>query len=100
MIRRLARTAALTATAIDLVAAGLDWNQGDLHIRLRVAALVTALALVPCALAFLAVIGGQLRRPMASRSIQVRQPPPPMPRMKTTASTTKATCLCRRWKPR
>jgi hypothetical protein len=67
VIRRVARTAALTAAAIDLAAAWLDWNQGDFHIRLRIAALATALALAPCALAFLAAIGEQLRRPMASR---------------------------------
>ena len=68
MIRKVARTAALIAVAIDLAAAWLDWNQGDFHIRLRVAALMTALALAPCALAFIAMIGGQLRRPMSSRS--------------------------------
>ncbi len=68
MIRSIARTAALTAAAIDLAAAWLDWNQGDFHIRLRVAAVMTALALVPCALAFLAMIGGQLRKPLSSRA--------------------------------
>lgn len=67
MIRRIARTAALTAAAIDLAAAWLDWSKGDFHVRLRVAAVMTALALVPCGLAFLATIGGQLRKPLSSR---------------------------------
>jgi hypothetical protein len=67
MIRRVARTAALAAAAVDLVAAWLDWNQGGLRVPLHITAFVTAIALAPCGVAFLFAIGAQLRRPAASR---------------------------------
>jgi hypothetical protein len=67
VIRRVARSAALAAAAVDLAAAGLDWNQGGLRVPLHITAFVTALALAPCGLAFLAAIGAQLRRPASAR---------------------------------
>ncbi len=66
-MRRVARSAALGAAAVDLVAAWLDWNQGSLRVPLRITAFVTALALVPCGLAFIAAIGARFRHPAASR---------------------------------
>lgn len=66
MIRRSARIAALVAAGIDCAGAWLDWRQGDLHLSLRWAALVTAVALLPCALGFLAAIARRLREPVGS----------------------------------
>lgn len=65
-MRRVARGAALAAAAVDLIAAWLHWNQGDLRIPFRVTALLTGLALVPCGLAFVAALSSQLRRVAAS----------------------------------
>ena len=61
MIRRVARLAALGAVAVDGAGAWLDWQQDGRPISLRWAALATAIALVPCALAFLAAIARRLR---------------------------------------
>lgn len=61
MIRRVARFAALGAVAVDGAGAWLDWQQDGRPISLRWAALATAIALVPCALAFLAAIARRLR---------------------------------------
>ena len=61
MIRRVARFAALGAVAVDGAGAWLDWQQNGRPISLRWAALATAIALVPCALAFLAAIARRLR---------------------------------------
>ena len=65
-MRRVARGAALAAAAVDLLAAWLHWNQGEFRIPFRVTALVTALALVPCGLAFVAAVTSQFRRVAAS----------------------------------
>lgn len=67
MIRRVARFAALGAVAVDGVGAWLDWQQDGRPISLRWAALATAVALVPCALAFVAAIARRLRQPTTSR---------------------------------
>jgi hypothetical protein len=67
MIRRVARFAALAAVAVDGVGAWLDWRQDGRPISLRWAALATAIALVPCALAFLAAIARRLRQPAGSQ---------------------------------
>ncbi len=65
-MRRVARGAALAAAAVDLIAAWLHWNQGDFRIPLRITALVTALALVPCGLAFAGAVTSQFRRVAAN----------------------------------
>ena len=62
-VRKIARAVALLAVAFDLVAAWLDYGDGDIHVALGRAALVTALALVPCAIAFLLAVAEQFRRP-------------------------------------
>jgi hypothetical protein len=67
MIRRIARTAALSAAAVDLAAAWLDWNQGGLRVPLHITALITAVALAPCGVAFLTAIGTQFRRHAVNR---------------------------------
>ncbi|PXA87554.1 hypothetical protein DMC47_31625 [Nostoc sp. 3335mG] len=61
MIRRAARFAALAAVAVDGAGAWLDWHQDGRPISLRWAALATAIALVPCALSFLAAVAKRLR---------------------------------------
>jgi|UPI0003B6DA41 hypothetical protein len=66
MIQRVARIAALVAVAVDGVGAWLDWQQDGRPISLRWAALATAIALVPCALAFVAAIAKRLRQPAGS----------------------------------
>lgn len=66
MIQRVARIAALAAVAVDGVGAWLDWQQDGRPISLRWAALATAIALVPCALAFVAAIARRLRQPTGS----------------------------------
>jgi hypothetical protein len=63
MIRRTARIAAVAAVAIDCGGAWLDWRQGGFHLSLKWAALVTAIALLPCAMGFLSAIVARLRRP-------------------------------------
>jgi hypothetical protein len=67
MIRRAARFAALGAVAVDGAGAWLDWQQDGRPISLRWAALATAIALVPCALAFLAAVARRLRQPAGNR---------------------------------
>ena len=62
MIRRAARFAALGAVAVDGAGAWLDWQQNGRPISLRWAVLATAIALVPCALAFLAAVAKRLRQ--------------------------------------
>jgi hypothetical protein len=62
-MRRIARAVALLAVAFDLVAAWLDSGDGRIRIPLGHAALLTAIALVPCALAFLFAVAEQFRRP-------------------------------------
>jgi len=64
MIRRIARVAAPAAVAIDGFGAWLDWRDGRLHLSLTIAAAATAVAMVPCALGFLAAIGKRLRAPV------------------------------------
>jgi hypothetical protein len=68
MIRRVARFAALGAVAVDGAGAWLDWQQNGRPISLRWAALATAIALVPCALAFLAAIARRLRAATGSHA--------------------------------
>jgi hypothetical protein len=63
MIRRIARVAAPLAVAVDGFGAWLDARDGGLHLSLTTAAAVTAVALVPCALGFLAAVGKRLRQP-------------------------------------
>jgi hypothetical protein len=65
-MRRVARGAALAAAAVDLIAAWLHWNQGGFRIPFRISALITALALVPCGLAFAAALTSQFRRVAAN----------------------------------
>ncbi|MBA2935810.1 hypothetical protein HZF05_17155 [Sphingomonas sp. CGMCC 1.13654] len=67
MIRRVARFAALGAVAVDGAGAWLDWQQDGRPLSLRWAALATAIALVPCALAFLAAVAKRLRQPAGSQ---------------------------------
>ncbi len=62
MIRRIARIAAPAAVAIDCIGAWLDWREGGLRLSLTLAAAVTAVALLPCALGFVAAIGKRLRQ--------------------------------------
>jgi hypothetical protein len=64
MIRRIARVAAPAAVAVDCVGAWLDWREGDLRLSLKLAAVVTAAALLPCAMGFIAAIGRRLRQPI------------------------------------
>ena len=64
MIRRVARVAAPAAVAVDCLGAWLDWRDGGMHLSLTVAAAVTAAALLPCAIGFLAAIGKRLRAPV------------------------------------
>lgn len=62
-LRGVARTVALIAVGFDLVAALLDYGDGDVRIALGRAALVTGCALGPCAAAFLLAVAEQYRRP-------------------------------------
>jgi hypothetical protein len=62
-MRKVARAAALFAVTVDLVAASLDYGDETIRIALGHAAFVTALALVPCALAFVLAVAEQFRRP-------------------------------------
>lgn len=62
MMRRIARGAALAAAGIDLLGAWFDWRDGGLHLSLRWAALASALALAPCAVAFMAAVAERARR--------------------------------------
>lgn len=62
MIRAAALVAALLAAMIDLVGAILAWRYGHSRITHMRAATASAVALVPCALAFLALMVGQGRR--------------------------------------
>jgi hypothetical protein len=71
MIRRIARIAAPAAVAVDCVGAWLDWREGGVRLSLTLAAAVTAAALLPCALGFVAAIGKRMRQP-AARSGPVR----------------------------
>lgn len=66
MIRSVARAAALAAVGVDCAGAWLDWRQGDAHLGLRWAALATAIALIPCAIGFLAAVAMRLRQPAGS----------------------------------
>ncbi|MDB5738310.1 MAG: hypothetical protein JWO65_1978 [Sphingomonas bacterium] len=63
MIRDIARGAALLAVALDLAGAWLDYRQGAESIALGRAAVITAIALVPCGIAFLMTVRDQFRRP-------------------------------------
>jgi hypothetical protein len=60
MIRRVAWVSALVAVAIDCIGAWLDWN-GGYRLPIRFAATVTAIALLPCALAFLIAVADRIR---------------------------------------
>lgn len=62
MIRAAALIAALLATTIDLSGAWLAWRHGHGDLPLVWAAIASAVALVPCALAFGALMVGQGRR--------------------------------------
>lgn len=62
MIRRIARGAALVATAIDLAGAWAVHRHANSGITVSRAALASGIALVPCALAFASTIAGQWRR--------------------------------------
>jgi hypothetical protein len=62
VIRAVALVAALLAIAIDLTGAWLGWRSGHGAIPIRFAALASAIALVPCALAFAMLMIGQGRR--------------------------------------
>ncbi len=62
MIRAVALVAALFAIAVDLAGAWLAWRHGERVIPVRDVALVSALALVPCALAFAMLMIAQGRR--------------------------------------
>lgn len=66
MIRPVARIAALLAVAFDCAGAWLDWRDGNVYLPLHWAAAVTALALVPCAVSFLAAIAQRLRQPIGA----------------------------------
>ena len=65
MIRRIARVAAPAAVVVDCIGAWLDWREGDLRLSLKLAAVVTAAALLPCALGFVAAIGKRMRQSAA-----------------------------------
>jgi hypothetical protein len=84
MIRRVARGAALFAAAVDLLAAWLHWHQGTLRIPFHITALVTALALLPCGLAFASAVTSQMRRvarsPAALRTVDTIRLPLLVPR--------------------
>jgi hypothetical protein len=60
MIRRVAWVSALVAVAVDGAGALLDGRNGQ-GVPLRLAALVTAVALVPCAASFLMAIALRIR---------------------------------------
>ncbi len=62
MIRALALVTALLAIAIDLAGAWLSWRHQHGGIPATVAAFVSGLALVPCALAFAMLMIGHGRR--------------------------------------
>ena len=62
MIRQIARIVAPVAVAVDCFGAWLDWRDGGMRLSLTLAATATAVALVPCALGFLAAIGRRLRQ--------------------------------------
>ena len=84
MIRRIARTAAPVAVAVDCIGAWLDWREGDMRMSLTLAATVTAAALIPCALGFVAAIGRRLRQTAAQngpvRTIDTMRLPLVVPR--------------------
>jgi hypothetical protein len=75
VIRRIARIAAPAAVAVDCLGAWLDGRDGGVRLSLTLAAMITAAALVPCALGFLAAIGKGLRQ-VASVRGPVRTVPP------------------------
>ena len=75
MIRRIARIAAPAAVAVDCLGAWLDGRDGGVRLSLTLAAMITAAALVPCALGFLAAIGKRLRQAASVRG-PVRTVPP------------------------
>jgi hypothetical protein len=75
VIRRIARIAAPAAVAVDCLGAWLDGRDGGVRLSLTLAAMITAAALVPCALGFLAAIGKRLRQ-VASVRGPVRTVPP------------------------
>ena len=62
-MRGVARGAALVAVVLDLGGAWLDYRQGGVLITLSRAAFITAIALIPCAAAFLIAVAEQIRRP-------------------------------------
>lgn len=70
-MRVIARAVALIAVAFDLVAAWLDHGDGRVHIAIGRAALVTAIALVPCALSFVLAVAEQMRRPAGAGRLGV-----------------------------
>jgi len=84
MIRRIARIAAPVAVAVDCIGAWLDWRDGDMRMSLTLAATVTAAALIPCALGFVAAIGRRLRQTAAQngpvRTIDTMRLPLVVPR--------------------
>jgi hypothetical protein len=75
VIRRIARIAAPAAVAVDCLGAWLDGRDGGVRLSLTLAAMITAAALVPCALGFLAAIGKRLRQAASVRG-PVRTVPP------------------------
>ena len=75
MIRRIARIAAPAAVAVDCLGAWLDGRDGGVRLSLTLAAMITAAALVPCALGFLSAIGKRLRQAASVRG-PVRTVPP------------------------
>jgi hypothetical protein len=75
VIRRIARIAAPAAVAVDCIGAWLDGRDGSVRLSLTLAATITAAALVPCALGFLAAIGKRLRQIAPARG-PVRTVPP------------------------
>jgi ABC-type sulfate transport system permease component len=64
MMQRVARIAATVAALFDLAGAFAYFRLGWAHITLERAALVTAVALVPCAIAFAGILVYQMRRPI------------------------------------
>lgn len=60
MIRRVAWVSALVAVTVDGIGAGL-YAQGGHRLPLRFAAMVTAIALAPCAAAFVTAIAQRIR---------------------------------------
>ena len=62
MIRTIARGAALIAVGVDLTGAWLIAHPGPTRVPLKIAAAVTAAALIPCALAFGATVTRLVRQ--------------------------------------